>query len=1036
MLAMSAIFFALATATRSMMWTYVGAVALLVIYTIILVLLRDPGYYRMVALADPFALVTLQVVTKYWTAAERNTQLPALAGVLLANRLIWLGIAAAIYGFAFRRYRFAATEGRTVRVAASSADPRIPTRAVAAALPAPRTDLRTRLQQLAAMTRLDVGFVVRSPAFLVLLFLGIFNAGPALWFAGEFYGSPSLPVTRLMCNALANTFAIIPIIISIYYAGELVWRDRDRRVHEIVDSTAAPDWTHLVPKVLAVVAVLLAVHLVAVGTGMAVQLARGYTHLEPTAYLLWFLVPSLIGVVQLAVLSVFVQVLVPHKYFGWGVMLLYIVAQVALASTGFEHHLYNYGDTSPVPLSDMNGMGRFWVGRAWFQAYWSAIAGVLALIAFVLWRRGAAAELLPRLRQARWRLQGAAGVSLAALTITAVGIGTYIYWNTNVLNEYLPGPDAERRLADFERELLPYETLPQPRVLAIRLDVDIRPHEARVVTEGSYRLENRSAGPIRDLHVRWDSHLRLDAVHLAGARLLRDWPRFHYAIYRLDTPLAVGEQRLLGFRTTLEQRGFSNGAPLTRVVDNGTFVNNNEIAPSLGMSRDGLLTDRAKRRKYGLPADLRAAKLEDEGARQFGILRRDSDWVAADIAVTTDSDQVPVAPGYLVSDTTHGGRRRAEYRTEAPIQHFFSIQSARYAIARDRWHNVDLAVYYHPGHDSNIRKMLSAMKTSLDVFDKEFSPYQFRQARILEFPGYADFAQSFANTIPYSEGIGFISHPTDPTQIDFVTYVTAHEIAHQWWGHQLLPSDQQGGALLVESFAQYSALLVMEKIYGREQVRRFLKYELDRYLSARSGEAVEEMPLARVETQSYIYYQKGTLAMYWLAEAVGRDAVHRALRRMLATYAFRAVPYPNSTDFLRVLREEAGPAHDALITDLFEKISLVDVRVDRATARHLSDGRYEVRIGVVARKLYADGQGKETEAPLDEPFEVGAFGVKPGERDFTASSVVALERRAVRSGRQEFVLTLPSKPTWVGVDPYNKRIDRNSDDNLLKVEDL
>jgi aminopeptidase N len=196
------------------------------------------------------------------------------------------------------------------------------------------------------------------------------------------------------------------------------------------------------------------------------------------------------------------------------------------------------------------------------------------------------------------------------------------------------------------------------------------------------------------------------------------------------------------------------------------------------------------------------------------------------------------------------------------------------------------------------------------------------------------------------------------------------------------------------------------------------------------------MPLARVETQSYIYYQKGTLAMYWLAEAVGRDAVHRALRRMLATYAFRAVPYPNSTDFLRVLREEAGPAHDALITDLFEKISLVDVRVDRATARHLSDGRYEVRIGVVARKLYADGQGKETEAPLDEPFEVGAFGVKPGERDFTASSVVALERRAVRSGRQEFVFTLPSKPTWVGVDPYNKRIDRNSDDNLLKVEDL
>ena len=27
-----------------------------------------------------------------------------------------------------------------------------------------------------------------------------------------------------------------------FYAGELVWRERDRKVHEIVDSSSAPDW--------------------------------------------------------------------------------------------------------------------------------------------------------------------------------------------------------------------------------------------------------------------------------------------------------------------------------------------------------------------------------------------------------------------------------------------------------------------------------------------------------------------------------------------------------------------------------------------------------------------------------------------------------------------------------------------------------------------------------------------------------------------------------------------------------------------------
>ena len=83
------------------------------------------------------------------------------------------------------------------------------------------------------------------------------------------------------------------------------------------------------------------------------------------------------------------------------------------------------------------------------------------------------------------------------------------------------------------------------------------------------------------------------------------------------------------------------------------------------------------------------------------------------------------------------------------------MQSAAYAVKRDKWHDVELAVYYDPHHPYQIDRMLRAMKASMDVFNKAFSPYQFRQARILEFPGYQSFAESFANTIPYSEAIGF-----------------------------------------------------------------------------------------------------------------------------------------------------------------------------------------------------------------------------------------------------------------------------------------
>jgi ABC-2 type transport system permease protein len=1035
LLIISAGYFALATATRSMMWTYVGAMVTLVLYIVMRGLLRDPQFDTAAALADPFGLSALSITTKYWTAAERNTMMPPLSGILLANRLLWSGIALALFVVAYRRFRFEQHSGpaRATRPEVPAAGP--PAGATAATrLPAPRSDAATRWAQLWRLARFDMAFVFRSPAFFVLLGIGVINSMGSLWFAGRWYGSGPYPVTRLMVEALTGAFTLMPIIIAVFYSGELVWRDRERRMHEIVDATAAPSWAHLVPKIVAITLVLSATMLVGVAAGIVVQLLKGYTHLELGAYLLWFALPTAVAAVQLAVLSVFVQVLVPQKFIGWGVMLGYIVTTVALNAAGFEHNLYNYAGTSPVPLSDMNGMGRFWIGQAWFQLYWSAFAVMLAVLAYALWRRGVTVALRPRLAQLRSRLRGGALVVFAAATLVWLGSGAFIYYNTNVLNRYVTAPDNDAFLAHYEATFLPYEAVPQPRITAVTLDVQLYPAEARAVTTGSYLIQNRTGASIGVLHLSYPERLVLDRFELAGATLERAWPEEHYRIYQISPAMQPGEIRELRFATTLAERGFPNGAPLTRIVANGSFVDSTEITPTIGVSRDGLLKDRAKRRKYGLPPDLRPPTLEDERGRAQSAFRADSDWVDADLTVSTDADQTPIAPGYTVNDTLANGRHTVHFKPDAPINHFFSIQSARYAVRRDSWQGVDLAVYFHPGHDYNVDRMVQAMKDSLDLCSKQFSPYQFRQARILEFPAYATFAQSFANTIPYSEDIGFLAQLEDPEKIDIATYVTAHEIAHQWWGHQLVPSHQQGASMLVESFAQYSALLVMERLYGREHIRRFLKYELDRYLRSRGGEVVEELPLARVEDQPYIHYQKGALVMYWLKEVVGEPTVNGALAALLKQYAFKAAPYPNTLDFLRLLRAAAGPQHDALITDLFEKITLVDVKAAGATAVKRADGTYEVTLEVTAKKLYADGKGVETEAPLDEPFDIGVFAAEPGTAGFTAASVLRMERRVLRSGTQRVTVVVYKPPAFAGVDPYNKRIDRNSDDNLTKVE--
>ncbi len=1081
----AALFFAVAIGTRSLVWSNVCAVAFLILFFVARGATRnDPTWERIAAVFDPFGPSAVSYVTKYWTASERNTLLPPFTGVLLVNRLLWTALAGVVFAIAYRAFHFEVREDAPANGVATPVEPAqavklsraqkatrrhqdelaalgennpagvremlaAAARKASPVLPdiAPATRA-TAFAQLWELARIDMAFVFRSPVYYVLINIGLLLAGTNVWFGGEILGSPSWPVTRLMVEALGNGYSLLPIVLAIFYSGELVWRDRDRRMHEIIDATAAPDWTHLVPKIVAIVAVLVSSALVGVLAAIAYQAFNGYFRFEIGAYLAWFVWPMTAGAVLIAVLSVFVQVLAPNKYIGWALMLVYFVASVMLGNIGFEHGLYNYGGSPQVPLSDMNGLGRFWIGQAWFHLYWGAFATILLVLSHALWRRGVTVALRPRLAQIGYHLRGAPAVIMAVAAVVWVATGGWIFYNTNVLNRYITKPDHDRQMADFEKTLLPFESVVQPRVADVTLDVALFPRDARAVTHGKFSLVNRSDKPIDVLHLQWAENLTLDSVAFPGATVQTDYPRFHYRIYKLATPMQPGEQRVLGFTSTLEQRGFPNGRPLTAIVPNGTFVNNFEITPSVGFARNGLLDERAKRRKYGLPAELRPPKLEDESARRFNEFLHDSDWVTSDITVTTDGDQTPIAPGRMLSDTgattDRDARRTVHFRSDAPINQFFSIQSGRYDIRRTVWHasaqgdqparDVDLAVYYTPGHEFNVDRMLAAMSESLALFSKEFTPYQFNQARIIEFPSYAAFAQSFANTIPFSEDIGFVQHWKDATKIDVATYVTAHEIGHQWWAHQLVPADQQGASMLVETFAQYSALLVMEQHYGKDQVRRFLKFELDRYLRSRGGAVLEELPLNRVENQDYIYYRKGSVAMYWAKEALGEEVVNRAMRKLLAQYAFKGAPYANTTDFLRLLRAEAGPDKEQVISDLFEKITVLDLKASNAVATRLPNGKYSVKFDVEAHKYYADGAGKETEATMDEPVEVGVFMARPGDKGFGASSVLLLRKVPVHGPPMSVTVEVDGRPSWVGIDPYNKRIDRNSDDNLTPVD--
>lgn len=1024
-----ALFFSAAALGRSMSLAYACAMVFIVAW-ITLALFLDPDDVGWAALVDPFGAMAVGEDTRYWTVFERNTALPG--GSLVVNRLIWAGAGLMALLLTLWRYRFEVRAGAfRLRFWRRKARKTVPAPALREIHAEGSFGLADTFAQFRSQLRMDVRGVVRSMPFYVILALGTVNVFGNLYGSiNQLFGTPIYPRTGLMLNAIFGGFFLFVFMIMIYYSGELMHRERQAKIAEILDASPYPNGIMVLSKLVAlwfVVAMLLAVVMV---TSIITQAANGYTEFELGLYLKGLFGIGGAQMYMYCVLAVFVQALSPNKWLGMLATIGIFLFLSTISAWDFEHMLYGLS-VFAGPYSDMNGYGHFLAPFFSLAAYWGAFCVLLVVAGHLMFRRGYNERLRGRLTEAKSR--ATAGVtSVAALAALAfVALGGWIYYNTNVLNEYFTSDDLEQISADYEKAYSQYERMPQPDAINVDARVDIFPDERRIESSGTATLVNATSDPIEEMIVSIGRQIAINALEIDGATVVEEDPDQGFYRYRLTRPLAPGQQTSARWDLSWINDGFPNRRPNNRVVENGTFVGNFEIMPALGYDANRELGDNNTRRKYDLPPVERLPKLGDPeyaGIGMLGARRRTSFRVV----VGTAEDQIAVAPGYLQRDWVENGRRYFEYEMDDPIWPFFSFSSARYEVARDEWNGVAIEIYYDAKHPYNVDTMIESAKASLEYYSREFSPYQYRQFRVLEFPRYASFAQSFPNTIPYSESIGFIADLRDEKDIDYVFYVTAHEMAHQWWAHQVLSSRMQGMTVPIETLAQYSALMVMEKEYGPQMMRRFLRRELDGYLRQRGGEQIEELPLLLVENQAYIHYQKGSVVMYALKDLIGEENVNRALRSFIDKFAFKEGRFATSRDLIDEFRAVAGPEHQALITDWFEKITLYDLAVEEASSEPI-DGGYEVTLTVSARQLEAMGEGDESEVPLSASLEldIGVFpqaGAELGDNDLPPP--LYLEKHQITSTTQTITVQVREEPARVGIDPYSKMIDRNPDDNL------
>ncbi|MGB5356500.1 MAG: ABC transporter permease, partial [Eudoraea sp.] len=777
------IFFTLVALTKRVMLAYAGGAILFITYLITLTLTQDVENKDLVSLLDPFGFGTYSNVIDYWTPEEQNTQTVPFTGMLVWNRLLWIGIGLmallySLFKFDFQRFLNRNYGGKKIKIQ----DESVNESAVLEKIPSVEKIYSKSLnfKILLDLTKMEVKNIVKDNFFIAILVAAALFILFDGWYGFPLYGTPSLPTTYYMLEIKDFNFIVLIFVLIVFMTGEVMHRERGVNYDQIFGSLPIPNGIIYGSKFLALAFIsFLLVNLVLV-SGVFNQITKGYFNFEFGMYFTDLYLIEFPKYITFVMLAFFVHSIVTKKFIGHVVAIAIWVLLFGINSfLDVDNNLYLYAYAPGYIVSDMNGFGHFGTALFWFRLYWLACGGLLTYIGFLFWRRGTDSGRKSRMRVAKGRLNKATLSTMVLLAVIWIGSGFFINYNTKTINNYKTEKAGTIASANYEKQLGKYAKIDQPKVVDVKLHADLFPEERRATIKTIYQLVNKSKTPIDSLHLFWGEagifHRKIDAFKINGKNpiLGQEYEDFNYEIYALGTRMNPGDTLEMELTVSGGFKGFPNEGTGREIVYNGTFLNN-DFFPSFGYNAGGELTSDQDRKKYELPIkDYSLPAQDDAWGLKNLLFNDDADYITFEGTVSTSPDQLAIMPGYLQKEWEENGRKYYTYKMEGDLDFFYNISSAKYEVFREVWKGkngdrVNIEIFHHPEHTYNIDRFVKSVKHSMDYFSENFGPYQYRQMRILEFPRYAGFAQSFPNTVPFSESFGWVADFSDPEDLDYV----------------------------------------------------------------------------------------------------------------------------------------------------------------------------------------------------------------------------------------------------------------------------
>ena len=993
LLSASLLIFAVVGITRSQ---YSGFILVVIIqlFQIILenIIFNSPN---LLGLLDPYGQNTFYLISSKWSTEMINSRALPIKAISIYNKLLWTILAFAVFYYYYQQFDFN-VEFPSKRNKSTKQKKSI----------SPLVNTQKRILSPLSM---DFGYVasikttwhmslrgfiksVFNWMFITMLGFGIFSIF-VIQIKTSHTGEFTLQAfTSLLISTPLQVYMFIVLLSSFLSTGRLVLEDKQTGINELIDASPISNLQLFVSKFLSISYTQIFMLLCFIIVGMIVQLINGVYTFELGLYFKHIFLVVFPSLALWTLTSICAFTFISNFYFGVISLMGLLILPEALRQIKISTYLLSVNNTPQMKYNDLYHYGASSEGFKLVLLYWALFVLTVSTIAFFYWQRGITDSIIDRINTS-YKNISKIGFALLVIFIIGTTITGFKIFKAEQINKTQDAVFSKTKLETFKKEWSDYANIVQPIITDILLNLELYPGNSSFSCSAKYILKNVSQKKIDTLLIRTGFDEKTELHLNQPFEFIVQNEAMKHNLLKLKNGIPPGDSIHVNFDIqSMDNQLLKRNSS---VIKNGTYLRN-DILP---------------RFSYQFKND----KQRNDIDSTIHFYADDSHHINLETIICTDENQIAIAPGRLSSQTNENNRAIYHYKTDHPLKFNFSFQSGIFEVYSEVYQGRNIEVYAHSKHRKHVNDMVAGIRASLNYNESAFTKYPYNDIRIIEFPSTeGDYSATLmANNIPCNEILFSLNNEKMKTKLNLPFYVMAHELTHEWFGNQLMPAKGPGAKMLTESITEFLTLNVYETNLGVEKKRTFLEIQLNRYFDGKRSAGKTEQPLYKVEdTQEYIAYGKGTLALNRLAQTIGNQQMVDILSSFLSKYGTKRI-YPNGQDFVQFLYEQIQIDHHELIKELFEQIVTYDNKI--LEVRKLNERELEILVNISC-------EGADSSI---EKIEVA-------QTDFN-ENIIQINSYEVQEGNTIIELPMNKNTRQIILDPNLIYMDSDRDNNVMQL---